>query len=147
MRMQSLSGCRDLKRGLSTSNWQHAQVKLFKEIKKRDVLKANHCLLLESCPLCRHLLLLSAFRLNLIFTQLWRWPYLDLYDKQHEYKILLLQRHLVGVLFSLPKHHLLPNLKELGPSVQPNILWSIIRDFETYISWVSGKLPVPLNIF
>lgn len=147
MRMESLSGCRDIKRDLSTSNWQHTQVKLFKEIKKRDVLKANHCLLLESRPLCRHLLLLSAFRLNLIFAQLWRRPYLDLCDKQHKYKILLLQRHLVGTLFFLPKPHLLSNLKELGPLVQPDILWSIIRAFKTYINWVSGKLPVPLNIF
>lgn len=147
MGMESLSGCMDIKRDLSASNWQHTQVKLFKETKKRDVLKANHCLLLESRPLCRHLLLLSAFRLNLIFTQLWRWSYLDLCDTQHKYKILLLQRHLVGDLFFLPKHHLLPNLKELGPSMQPNILWRIIRDFETYISWVSVKLPVPLNIF
>lgn len=32
------------------------QAELFKEIKKRDVLKASHCLLLESRPLCRNLL-------------------------------------------------------------------------------------------
>lgn len=41
MRMESLSGCRDIKRGLSASNWQHTQVKLFKELKKVGCTKSQ----------------------------------------------------------------------------------------------------------
>lgn len=106
------------------------QVELFKEIKKRDVLKASHCLLLENRPLCRHLLLVSAFRLSLIFTQPWRWPYPDLCDTQYKSKALPLWRYLVGFLFFLPKHRLLLDLKESAPSMT-DILQSIIRDLET----------------